>query len=69
MAAHKYKGGTYFYSNGKWMDSMSKSVSKELEAELNREFPEAKTEKIGSSKMNLKVNKFNNPFCSSSFTL
>ena len=31
MAAFKHNGNTYFYANGKWMDSLSKRVSKELE--------------------------------------
>lgn len=59
MAVHKYEGKSYFYLNGKWMDSMSKSVSGELESKLNEMFPNPESTKSKKTGLNLKVNKRN----------
>ena len=62
MAAFKHNGSTYFYANGKWMDSLSKRVSKELELELNEAFPNPEAIKPTKTKMKLEIKKKNNRF-------
>ena len=50
MAAYKHNGNIYFYANGKWMDSLSRRVSQELESELNAAFPQLESGIIAHSK-------------------
>ena len=63
MAAFEHKGNTYFYANGKWMDSISKRVSNELELELNAAFPNPEVRNNTNSKLKLEIKRKNNRFC------